>query len=169
MVSKKPFCVRYPMGALQEQNDEPVEVVEQVQLRHDDKERRHVHKRGENAEKQRHFHHHLAAFEAETGHRIRCENDENGGKDTAENGYIKGIAQPYGIVAGRRLFGKEVDPRGKAERLGEESDIVVNGACGAERRSDQPHARKEKDKGNDDEQEIRPCGIENALCADTAV
>ena len=65
------------------ENNKPVQVVEEVQLRHDDKERRHVHKVGEDAEQEGHFHHRLAAFKAETRHRIRRKDDENCGKDTA--------------------------------------------------------------------------------------
>lgn len=65
---------------------------------HNNEQRRHIHKSRKNTEQQRHLHHQLTTFETKTGHRIRRENNKDCRKYTAENCYIKSIAQPYGIV-----------------------------------------------------------------------
>ena len=156
-------------GAAAIQQNEAPEIVDEVQLRHNDEERGHVHEVGKDAENERRLHHGLAASEAIARNGVRHRNDQKGGDRTADRRDDEGIPEPAGVVVLVDL-GEQPAEGIETVRFGKEAFQRQEIPFRIESGQNEPDARKGKEETDEKHQKIderrlgNPCGAEMHGC-----
>ena len=98
--------------------DEPPMVVDEIELRHEEKYRRHCHEGREHPQNERRFHERFAALEFEARHTVRRQDGEERPEQAAQDRHEQGVSEPFGVVIHLRI-GEQILIVAEAERFGE--------------------------------------------------
>ena len=135
------------------QKNEPPKIVDEVQLRHDDEQRRHVHEVGEDAKNERRLHHCLAALESIARNSVSHRDDQKGRNDATDRRDEQRVAEPARIIVLCDLR-KQAAEGIKAVRLREKAVQRQKIPFRIECRQHEPDARKGKDKADEQHEKI---------------
>ena len=140
-------------GTAAVQKNEPPKIVDEVQLRHNDEQRRHIHEVGEYPKNERRLHHCLAALETIARNSVSHRDDQKGRDNAAYRGNEQRVAEPTRIIVLRDLR-KQAAEGIKAVRLREKAvqrqKIPFRIECGQH----EPNAWKGKDKADEQHEKI---------------
>jgi len=140
--------------------DQSPEVVDHLELGHQDIKDGHRHEGREHAKDQCSFHQVPPCLEFEAGDRIGGKDKEDGREKAAEESDDEGIEKPLRIVVHVRI--REEGYEGVEGILGREESVEgVDGSCLGEGSKDKPQAGEDEDGGDQDEDAVGQGDIQN--------